>query len=246
MQITQPVSRFASANSDNAYLTQLIMSGPFTLDDLVVDERNPCATLFLIRSIVGENGSATPSTNVFVEAGGNQLFQYTPDQFFHVADVLVDEVSVGAVSSYQFTNVTGDHEIEAVFAADFTANGVPHWWLNAQNPAWAADFEAASLADHDRDSRFAWEKYLAGSDPRDASSFLEVELSKETATVFNLRFVASPDRLYSLQRQAGLDGAWIDVVSRVPGQPDGEGQMTFQRAVDPDPRVFYRVKVETP
>ena len=246
VQITQPVSRFASANSDNAYLTQLIMSGPFTLDDLVVDERNPFATLFLIRSTVGENGSATPSTNVFVEAGGNQLFQYTPDQFFHVADVLVDEVSVGAVSSYQFTNVTGDHEVEAVFAADLTANGVPHWWLNAQNPAWAADFEAASLADHDGDSRFTWEEYLAGSDPRDASSFLEVELSKETATVFNLRFVASPDRLYSLQRQAGLDGAWIDVVSRVPGQPDGQGQMTFQRAVDPDPQVFYRVKVETP
>ncbi|MFT5855095.1 MAG: hypothetical protein ACI8XO_002343, partial [Verrucomicrobiales bacterium] len=129
MQVTQPVSRFASANSDNAYLTQLIMSGPFTLDDLVVDDRDPFTALYLIEATAGTNGSISPSTNIFLEAGGSQHYSITPDQFFHVADVLVDQVSVGAVSSHQFSNVTSNHEIEAVFAPDLAANNTPHWWL---------------------------------------------------------------------------------------------------------------------
>ena len=33
-----------------------------------------------------------------------------------MADVLVDGVSVGAVTSYTFTDVTADHTIEATFA----------------------------------------------------------------------------------------------------------------------------------
>src|SRR5207253_3099509 len=40
----------------------------------------------------------------------------TPDAHYHVADVLVDNVSVGAVTSYTFTNVTTDHTISASFA----------------------------------------------------------------------------------------------------------------------------------
>ena len=37
---------------------------------------------------------------------------------YHVADVLVDGVSVGAVTSYTFTNVTANHTISATFAID--------------------------------------------------------------------------------------------------------------------------------
>ena len=159
------MSRFASANSDNAYLTQLILSGPFTLDDLVVDDRDPFAALYLIQASAGANGSISPSTNIFLEAGGSQVYAITPDQFFHVADVLVDQVSVGAVHSYAFSNVTSDHEIEAVFAPDLAAHDTPHWWLHEQNPGWANDFDAAALNDIDGDTQFTWEEYLADTDP---------------------------------------------------------------------------------
>ncbi|MEW5765846.1 MAG: hypothetical protein AB1824_12815, partial [Acidobacteriota bacterium] len=47
----------------------------------------------------------------------------TPDSGFHVADVLVDGVSVGPVASYTFTNVQADHTIAASFAPDI--NGPP-------------------------------------------------------------------------------------------------------------------------
>ena len=50
-----------------------------------------------------------------VNYGANQTFTITPDAGYHVADVLVDGASVGAVTSYTFTNVTADHTISASF-----------------------------------------------------------------------------------------------------------------------------------
>ena len=53
-----------------------------------------------------------------VNHGANQSFTITPDANYHVADVLVDAASVGAVTSYTFTNVTANHTIAASFAID--------------------------------------------------------------------------------------------------------------------------------
>jgi hypothetical protein len=247
VQVTQPVSRFAGANTDNAFLTQLILSGPFTLDDLVVDERDPFTALYLIQATAGTNGSISPSPNIFVEAGGSQQFAITPDQFFHIADVLVDQSSVGAVSNYQLSNVTTDHEIEAVFAPDLAANDTPHWWLNKYNPAWEADFDAAALSNLDGDSFFTWEEYLSDTDPLDPNSSMWLSISKDSETAHNLQFPASTQRRYTLQRQiGGLDGTWIDIQSQLTGQPDAEGIMTIEQTNSGDDAVFYRIKVGLP
>ena len=53
-----------------------------------------------------------------VNHGASQTFTITPDTNYHVADVLVDGASVGAVTSYTFTNVTANHTIAASFAID--------------------------------------------------------------------------------------------------------------------------------
>ncbi|MDV7396144.1 hypothetical protein RZS08_32425, partial [Arthrospira platensis SPKY1] len=48
--------------------------------------------------------------------GGSQSFTITPDAGYEIADVLVDGVSVGALGSYTFSNVTTDHSIVASFS----------------------------------------------------------------------------------------------------------------------------------
>jgi uncharacterized repeat protein (TIGR02543 family) len=76
-----------------------------------------------ITANAGANGSIDPSGTVIVAAGNDQTFTITPDTGYHVADVLVDGVSVGAVTSYTFEDVEDDHTIEASFAVDtFTLN----------------------------------------------------------------------------------------------------------------------------
>jgi hypothetical protein len=64
----------------------------------------------------GSGGGITPSGVVTVNYWANQTFSITPNTGYHVADVLVDGASVGAVASYTFNNVTANHTISATFA----------------------------------------------------------------------------------------------------------------------------------
>jgi hypothetical protein len=48
--------------------------------------------------------------------GSSAYFAITPATGYHVADVLVDGASVGAVGGYTFTNVIANHAISATFA----------------------------------------------------------------------------------------------------------------------------------
>ena len=78
------------------------------------------AATFTITASAGPNGTISPSGAVTVPSGGSQTFAITPDPGFHVADVLVDGSSVGAVMSYPFAGVTANHTIAASFAQNFT------------------------------------------------------------------------------------------------------------------------------
>ena len=51
-----------------------------------------------------------------VNPNSSMTFTITADEGYHVADVLVDGVSAGAVTSYTFNNVIASHRISATFA----------------------------------------------------------------------------------------------------------------------------------
>ncbi len=71
----------------------------------------------VITATAGANGVIAPSGAVNVTSGANQAFTITANAGFFVDDVLVDGGSVGAVTSYTFTNVVADHTIHAVFSS---------------------------------------------------------------------------------------------------------------------------------
>lgn len=70
---------------------------------------------YTITASAGAGGSITPSGDVMVAEGADTTFTITPDSCSAIADVLVDAMSVGPLSSYPFPNVMADHTIEAVF-----------------------------------------------------------------------------------------------------------------------------------
>jgi hypothetical protein len=69
-----------------------------------------------ITATAGSGGNIDPSGDVVVIHGDDQEFIITPDQNYHVEDVLVNGTSVGAVSEHIFTNIISNHSIEATFA----------------------------------------------------------------------------------------------------------------------------------
>jgi len=70
---------------------------------------------FTITASAGANGSISPSGSVIVNQGANQSFTITPSAGFKVSSVTVDGASVGAVTSYTFSNVQANHTISAAF-----------------------------------------------------------------------------------------------------------------------------------
>jgi hypothetical protein len=84
----------------------------------VIAQRAKRSKQYTITASAGPNGSITPSGAVMVASGASQTFVIKPDSGYHVANVLVDGSSAGAVTSYRFTKVTAGHAIAASFAID--------------------------------------------------------------------------------------------------------------------------------
>jgi len=76
-------------------------------------------TYYTITASAGTGGTISPSGSVSVNYGANQTFSITPASGYTIGSVTVDGASVGAVSSYTFSNVTANHTI----GASFTGNG---------------------------------------------------------------------------------------------------------------------------
>jgi hypothetical protein len=76
------------------------------------------STKFTITASAGTGGTINPSGSIVVVLGGNQTFQINANTGYRIADVKVDNMSQGAVSSYPFNNVTSNHTISATFAVN--------------------------------------------------------------------------------------------------------------------------------
>lgn len=72
---------------------------------------------YTITATAGNGGSINPTGANEVLAGSTVVYTITPATGYEIADVTVDNVSVGAVATYTFENVTANHTIAATFSA---------------------------------------------------------------------------------------------------------------------------------
>lgn len=73
-------------------------------------------TTYNITAIADAHGSISPSGSLTVARGASRTFVVVPDPGYTISDLIVDNFSVGALSSYSFTNITSSHSIRATFA----------------------------------------------------------------------------------------------------------------------------------
>ena len=73
---------------------------------------------YIITANAGNGGTITPAGDVEVNCGENMTFAIAASEGYQIADVVVDNESVGAVESYTFNDVTANgHSISATFEA---------------------------------------------------------------------------------------------------------------------------------
>lgn len=113
-----------SASQSGSYTVVVNASGCYMQSAPSVVSITPCGVNITASS--GSNGSISPAGSTLVPAGNDQLFSFTPACGYAVSDVLIDGVSVGAMPSYTFTNVTIPHTIHVVFGigAELCDNGI--------------------------------------------------------------------------------------------------------------------------
>lgn len=75
-------------------------------------------TFFNISASAEAGGSISPSGTTTLVKGDSKTFSITPSSGYKISGVKVDGTSVGAVSSYTFSNITSGHTINVEFASN--------------------------------------------------------------------------------------------------------------------------------
>ena len=112
--VSVPVTIPNNTTLGSGYRVRVVSSDPvLTSPDNGTDlEVN---TTFTITAGAGTGGSITAPGASIVCLASNKTYTITPSAGYFILDVLVDGVSQGAISSYTFNIIIGDHTIEAVF-----------------------------------------------------------------------------------------------------------------------------------
>ena len=112
-KVGKVIIRAGGLTAPNGNYTVFFVDGTLTIDERPV---------YTIKATAGIHGSITPSGDVDVLHGGSQTFTIAANRGYAISNVKIDGVSIGAVKSYTFENVTGNHTIEVTF---MKANGNP-------------------------------------------------------------------------------------------------------------------------
>jgi uncharacterized repeat protein (TIGR02543 family) len=111
--------------------TTITMDAPKSVAATFTLKTNP------ISATAGAGGTISPAGITNVNYGANQSYVIAPTAGFQIAGVLVDGVSVGAVSSYSFNNVITAHNIAASFSTTtfaITTNAGANGTVTPVNP----------------------------------------------------------------------------------------------------------------
>lgn len=212
-----------------------------------VVDTHPSATHSLTVAASG-HGSIEPSGIVLVPSGGATNFVITASNYWHIASILTNGVDVGGCSAaivstnIVWSNVMADGTLQVTFAEQTTSNGVPCAWLAAQESAWTNDFEAAAADDPDGDGMVTWQEYIAGTDPRLATSVFQITSNALTTagSQFILQWPSASGRTYCVQYSTNLlQQGFVELWTNIPATPP---MNTHTGAAAPGP-AFYRIDV---
>jgi alpha-tubulin suppressor-like RCC1 family protein len=243
---TNPRAKYAAADSSQTWFGEIVASGSFLLDDLVVGTNK---TFYALQaSITGYGGSISPADAVIVAPGSTNAFTMTASNWYHLASVVVDGGNVGTPGAYTLPNVQADHTIVANYSADLAASNTPKWWLYQANTNWSTNFDAAALGDQDGDGLFTWQEYILGTDPLNSASRFSLSASLSNGVeVVSFPTIATSAQ-YGLQRYYAVQAATnlaAPLWQGVPGLTNipGLGQTVVWTNSLSGPQAFLRGRV---
>ncbi|MDP3879435.1 MAG: cytochrome c peroxidase [Dehalococcoidales bacterium] len=100
------------------FLNLLVSFSIVTLLSFAIQLPLPAAALetsFTITASATAGGTVSPSGNISVNAGANQIFTFTPNSGYTIGGIMIDDSFINPQPGYTFSNVSANHTIEALF-----------------------------------------------------------------------------------------------------------------------------------
>ncbi|MBN1676799.1 MAG: Ig-like domain-containing protein, partial [Kiritimatiellae bacterium] len=188
------VTATAASNHHFSYWTGDVPAGMETANPLSVTMDRPrqltanfAASTFTIVAAAGANGAISPSGTQSVSSGANITFTLTPAANYHVSQVLIDGISIGAPTTYTFGNVTASHTISASFAANTcSVCGRVYYFGPQAGPIYVEVYDGANATNCVRSTQIAGPgPYTVGSLPAGADYWVRAFLDSNTNAVRN-------------------------------------------------------------
>jgi hypothetical protein len=182
-----------------------------------------CVALPLLPSLARATGTGTVDRiSGWYPAGTNLTATATPDAY-STFDYWTGDTNGAAIAGDQISfDVTLSMSITAVIKDTITeTNAVPHRWLAEQDPAWAADFEAAVSTDADGDGFTTGQEYWSGTDPLNKDSLLKIDsiLFNGANVIIEWEHASISDPIPDMIVKASDDlnlGVWVPVGTNTP------------------------------
>ncbi len=127
---------------------------------------------------------------------------------------------------------------------DADSDGLPDSWENTYFGGTAGQ---SGATDSDGDGQTNLQEYIAGTNPADVADYFTVGGIQTAAGGAGVQITVAgkTGRVYLLDRSTTLgQDSWTQIDSSGPAESDGA--VTFIDAAPPEPRAFYRVRVQTP
>jgi len=173
--------------------------------------------------------------------GGSRNFNMNPGTY----SLRFREVDGFETPSPQTVVITGGQLTTVTFSYEEpTVDSPLETWRQSNFGTISNTGDAADDADPDDDGVTNILEYTAGTDPNNATDFLQLRPLARTGSAFSVECEGKAGRIYTLQRTTGLDGSWISLHSHGPLPGDGTLSLTDESA--PEGRAFYRVTVSIP
>ncbi|VVB78958.1 Uncharacterised protein [uncultured archaeon] len=101
-------------STDYKILKEIILILFFSIFIIAVSEVSAVQTFSIVAN-TGSGGNITPAGTTIVNSGDNQIYTITPNSYFYVLNVFVDNFSIGPIQNYTFAHVSANHTISATF-----------------------------------------------------------------------------------------------------------------------------------
>lgn len=168
------------------------------------------STNFWLETTAGEHGSISGSTNGWHEQGSLITLTPIPDSYYTFSQW---SGSCSTMMNPLMFRIDASKELRAEFMERTTSDGIPELWYVQYGIT--NDFEQAGQEDPDADGAISSEEYIAGTNPTNTASVLQLLQSFDTETPsLHFQWTTQSNRTYTLYSAEQLGSGITQIVYR--------------------------------